>query len=676
MRVLYYLLVFLPAVIVGQSTDSIYFSVNLDDVVVTAQYAPTEARNAVHQVMVINSQEWKEQGLLNLSELLQRQLTFSVNPDPILGNGLAIQGVGGQNVQIMIDGVPVIGRLGGNVDLTQLDLTRFARVEMITGALSARYGSDAAGGVINLITAKEQADKWQVEAGAQVETVDINQQFLRLGRKLGNFRINGGVNRYQACFGSEDSIRAGASPWNPKNQLSYDLNLGFQPNDSLQFQYSYRGFDETVSLLGEIRRPQFRPYVVDQIFDTQREDHALTGSFRLPAGLIANITAGWNTFERFRRQQRSDLKVVDEDILLEPDTTYLIPGEQDTTYYSGQLLRTSLATTGSGDWGGQLGIEYRRETGAGRRILDPVFNAREPELVNMAAWLGLTYRLNTNLTLEGTSRIGYNNRYRHPIVPAFHVLWKPNTAWRWRASYAKGFRAPSIQELFFNFIDVNHFIIGNQNLVAERSTNLRLSGEWANESGSVSIVGEAFFNDIRDRITLADVEDDGRFSYINLTQYETHGTTLQFTYTPSEKLSLTTGGAFTRLLNPANNEVENTPQFLALGEVRNELTLTLPRPQISLRIDHRYIGRRDRYVLDEDGNITQGFIGDYHLLHFTARKPFWDGRITATCGVKNILNRDRVPVTGGNGGGAHSGGSGGQLIDFGRSVFIGLNLQW
>ncbi len=130
----------------AQSEDSLILSVNLDDIVVTAQYLPTEARNSVHKVTVINNREWKEQGVMTLSGLLQRQLTMNVSPDPILGNGLSIQGLGGQNVQIMIDGIPVIGRLGGEIDLTQLDLSRFARVEIITGALSAvlLYTSDAA----------------------------------------------------------------------------------------------------------------------------------------------------------------------------------------------------------------------------------------------------------------------------------------------------------------------------------------------------------------------------------------------------------------------------------------------------------------------------------------------------------------------------------------------------
>ena len=184
-----------------------------------------------------------------------------------------------------------------------------------------------------------------------------------------------------------------------------------------------------------------------------------------------------------------------------------------------------------------------------------------------------------------------------------------------------------------------------------------------------------FYNHLRDRITLADV-GDGRFSYVNLATYETHGATGQFTYQSEEWLTLTTGGALTRLLNPTSSAGEDLPHFLTLGEWRNELEVRFSASGPSLRVDHRYVGRRDRYEISADGEVRRGFIGDYHLLHGTLRQQLWGGRISLTVGVKNLLNRDRVPVTGGASGGAHSGNAGGQLIDFGRNYFLGLRLRW
>lgn len=666
MRLLIILLL-LGGTLSAQNEDTLLLSVDLADIVVTAQYAPTDVRNAVHNVTVLKLEEWRQQGVVTLAGLLQRQLTMSVTPDPILGSGLSIQGLGGQNVQIMIDGVPVVGRLGGEIDLNQLNLSRFVRVEIIAGSLSAQYGTDAAGGVINLITAKEQAMPWKLETGGQYESVGYDQTYLRVGRQLGDFQVDGGVNRISARYGSVDSIRAGVVPWNPKNQVGGDMNLRYRPTDSLSIHYGYQTFTERLSLLGPVRRPQFRPYLVDQLFDTERNDHSLSANYQFASNWTANFVGGLNHFTRHKRTQRLDI---------EPDTTSLQLGGQDTTRYTGQLARLSVSSTTNGRFDVQVGLEYRRETGAGGRILDVQTLDREPIIRNAAAWAGLTYRPLPTWTVEATARVGHNNRYSHPVIPALHVLWKPRPELRFRASAASGFRSPSLQELFFNFIDGTHFITGNQRLLAERSRNLRLSGEWSsNNNLPITVSGEFFHNEVSNRITLADV-DQGRFSYVNLSNYQTHGLSSTIQAEPLQNLKISLGAAITRLLNPLANSEQDVPQFLSLGELRLEANYLHAKTGISLLLDHRYVGRRDRYQLTAEGSVISGFVGDYHLLNFTGNKSFLDDRINLNVGVKNLLNRERLPITGGGGGGAHSGGGsgGGQLIDLGRRIFVGLRV--
>ncbi|MEL7162019.1 MAG: TonB-dependent receptor, partial [Bacteroidota bacterium] len=465
----------------------------------------------------------------------------------------------------------------------------------------------------------------------------------------------------------EDSLRAGTVPWNPKDQFGYDVNLRYRPSDSLRVRYGFRSFSETVSLLGDVRRPQFRPYVEDELYDTRREDHSLAASLRLSLSLNADLIAGWNTFDREKMTVRRDL---------EPDTTRLVLGGQDTTRYVGQLVRLSVATTDERVLGGQFGLEYRRESGSGGRILDTASQSREPAITNLAAWAALRYQLSPAWTVEATARVGHNSRYQHPVVPAVHLLWRPTEQWRWRLGYATGFRAPAIQELFFNFIDVNHYIIGSPSLAAERSRNLRLQGEWTgNRRLPLTVDGTFFYNRIQDRITIADLDGDARFTFVNLAEFTTYGSTLQLRYVPSEQWAITAGGALTRVSNQATSPETDLPEFLTLGELRSEVTFTPSGTGLNFRLDHRYIGRRDRYVVASDGAVSQGYIGDYHLLHLTAQQTFWQGRLTLTGGVKNLLNRDRVPVTGGGGGGAHSGGGGARLVDFGRNFFVGLRLR-
>ena len=110
-----------------------------------------------------------------------------------------------------------------------------------------------------------------------------------------------------------------------------------------------------------------------------------------------DLTAGLNTFDREKLTERREL---------ESDTTSLVADGQDTTRYTGQLFRLSVASATGKTLDGQLGLEYRRETGAGERILDTATLNRVPNLLNVAAWVGVTLRPHPKLDGGGYYSIG------------------------------------------------------------------------------------------------------------------------------------------------------------------------------------------------------------------------------------------------------------------------------
>ena len=73
--------------------------------------------------------------------------------------------------QILVDGIPVIGRTNGNIDISQLSLTNIERVEIVKGPMSTLYGTDALGGVINLISAKDTENKFSANGIGTYESV-------------------------------------------------------------------------------------------------------------------------------------------------------------------------------------------------------------------------------------------------------------------------------------------------------------------------------------------------------------------------------------------------------------------------------------------------------------------------------------------------------------------------
>ncbi|MEM9991755.1 MAG: TonB-dependent receptor plug domain-containing protein, partial [Bacteroidota bacterium] len=207
--------------------DSIALSIDMDDVVVTAQYAPTDSKNALHQIRTINRATIEQQGATNLEQLLLQDLNVRLHQDPITGSQMRLLGVGGENVRIMIDGVPVIGRLDGNIDLGQINLNHIERVEIIEGPMSVNFGTDAIGGIINLISRKSQLEPFQLQVSQQLESRGENRTLLDMGIKLKDnwlLRLNGG---YDQFAGYTDSLAARNLPWNPKTQLYSNAHLRY-----------------------------------------------------------------------------------------------------------------------------------------------------------------------------------------------------------------------------------------------------------------------------------------------------------------------------------------------------------------------------------------------------------------------------------------------------------------
>lgn len=675
--------------------DSMLRKIKLDDVVVTAQYAPTSSENAVHQVKVIKAVDIQEQGQNNLAEVLINQLNLKVSNDPILGNGLRIQGIGGENIQVMIDGVPVIGRVGGNIDLSQINLQNVKSIEIIEGAMSAQYGSNSSGGVINIITKKSQLRKFQIQSQNQYESIGIYNNSLTVGTQFEKAFLSITGYRNHSLFATEDSLRlykdvelpvgttikTKVNPWNPKTQFGLDGTLRYRFNNATNLTYQFRYFDEKLFSYGEIRRPQFRPYAFDESYTTIRQDHSFIVESYLNKNLYLNSTTAFNQFERLKETRRQEFLIdtievngVDKYNFV-ADTSSLVDGGQDTTSFTSFLHRSILSTTTEHRLNGQVGIEILHETGTGERIVDTTsLPINEAQITNYALWTSLNYKLNNALTIQGNLRYGYNTKYNHPLIPSAHISWKPRKSWDFQLSYAHGFRSPSLKELHFNFVDINHFIIGNTDLKAENSKNASLSIARKNiqfsDDVKLSLSGKFFYNKIENRIVIAEFEPF-KFNYQNVDNFETHGFNFQIQYDYTQVLSVKSGLAYTRLSNFWSNDYD-ADKFTGLFEMQNELVIKIPTFKVV--VTHRYIGKQVRFYLDEDV-LKEGFIGKYALVNVTLSRSFWKNRIFLAIGSKNILDTQTVPFVG-TGGGTHSSVGNKQLLHWGRTYFVRFNLKF
>jgi len=133
------------------------------EVVVTGTRTPEASqRSTVKTDVVVTRAEAERRGATNVAEALATQPGVRVDPGAYghLGGvgAIRIQGFDLQRVLILEDGEPVVGDVGGAVDLAGIPVSDVARIEIVTGPTSALYGSSAIGGVINIITSAPRAE--------------------------------------------------------------------------------------------------------------------------------------------------------------------------------------------------------------------------------------------------------------------------------------------------------------------------------------------------------------------------------------------------------------------------------------------------------------------------------------------------------------------------------------
>ncbi|MFN3822067.1 MAG: TonB-dependent receptor, partial [bacterium] len=126
-------------------------SLSLNEVVTTA----TRTRKLLKDVPIVTEvfprEDFVRRGAVTASEALNTELGFQIQED-FSGQGITLQGADPDKVLILIDGNRVIGRIKGSVDLDQISVANVKQIEVVKGAVSTMYGSEAIGGVINIIT--------------------------------------------------------------------------------------------------------------------------------------------------------------------------------------------------------------------------------------------------------------------------------------------------------------------------------------------------------------------------------------------------------------------------------------------------------------------------------------------------------------------------------------------
>lgn len=651
---------------------------SLQEVVITGQFEPQSLRKSVYKVRTINNEQIRLRASTTVENILNTQLGMRFSNDLTLGESdIQLMGMSGQNVKVLIDGIPLIDRGASKQSLSQIDVNNIERIEVVEGPMSVTYGTDALAGVINIITKKNKdADNLLISARIQEESAGNEYNaFSKEGTHNGNLSVDWQKDGWQIkASGSRNNFGGwqGTSTnrtldWSPKDQWLASGTVGYR-NSKTNTWYRMDYLDEDIYTPGQLNESNLR--AVDKNYLTSRYNHVLQSEWNINSHLSLSVAASYQDYNRATKTVRHDFK----NGTSEPTTGL---GEQDVAKFNSTVFRGTLQYKISNQVFLQPGIELNSNTGSGERI------AGKPTINDYAFFISSELKPLEWLNIRPGLRFIKNSVYdAPPVIPSLNTKFRLNDSFDLRAAYARGFRSPALRELYFTFFDANHSIQGNEKLEAEYSNSFNAYLSWyGNQSNSIRISSTlgGFYNEFENLITVGiSPENPSMNTYINIDKFRTTGATFENTL-QWENLTSTFGFSYIGRYNQLSESENDIPGMVWSPEITSNIMYVVPKWGAGINVFYKFNGKHPSYEANPQPNgdisINRASISSFHTADISINKnitPY----VTLVGGARNLFNVTKIQNTALGGGEAHSTANGYLPVSYGRSFFLGLTLQW
>lgn len=477
-------------------------AVEVPTTVVTATGFPTGIDELGSSISVVTAEDIARHQWRTLPQILRGIPGLNLVQAGGPGGAVTIfmRGTNSNHTKVLIDGAAVNDpSVGGVFDFSHILASDIERVEVLRGPQSGLYGSDALGGVINVITRKGSGPA-RFEASLEGGSFGTFNQSAALRGSGERFSYNVDASHFHSDKSPVTPLEL-LPPGARRNDDKYDnlgisTRFGFEASETLGFDFSARAIDSRLDYTGD----DFSVYPsVPAARQSRQEDRDLfaQGGLRLTLLDGAFDNRFRVAYARFRMEIR------------DPDTDF---GPTPPVYNRG--------SRSSQDWLGTLAFAPGRKLALGlentieRLDRSPVSASND----NRAAFAELQWRLVDALSVNASFRHDDHERFGGTDTWRFAPSWTlAGSGTRLKASYGTGFKAPSLTQLYVDYPSFNFF--ANPDLEPERSRGWDAGFEQALGSDRVRFGATYFRNRINDLI-----ETDASFtSYTNIGRADTHG---------------------------------------------------------------------------------------------------------------------------------------------------------
>jgi outer membrane cobalamin receptor len=542
-------------------------------------------------VTLIEKAQIDDTGARSAKDVLVEQNGSGIQVNAGGGQGyISINGIPNKGVLVLLNGRRYLGKdANGNLNLEELRLPGVQRIEVVKGAGSALYGSDALGGVVNFITGagEEQGVTNSLTlSGGSYDDYRVDDVLSWRGEK-GGVSLAGGYRTYdgfdlESC--SDADAAAGTCRKNPQT-------IGQPPSTywNASGTADYRLGDKLIArFFGDYQLRQVRNYyfsgatqLASTVYDSQRDltRYTLSPELELLLSSRTSLSATY-TWGKYLR---------DETRLYNPDARPTVlpcatwPECPQAPWREWNQEAKLLARQHWPAFGRehplQGGYEYRSEKLSRGSLAasgsDNPFGVAEKSRDINVLWgqqeLNLTPRLKLTAGLRYDSYSDFGDRWS-PKAEAVFTLAAEH---RLRASYGQGFRPPYFGELYLN---TPPFFVGNPDLVPETSEGF--TGGYVYASGRAQLSVDGYFTKVENGIAFFQASP-GRFTYRNLDRYDSKGVNLAASVALPAGFTPSVAYAYNKRVNPAGAEVGGYPNHAGF------VKLLWANPRLGLRANIR-----------------------------------------------------------------------------------------
>jgi len=529
---------------------------------------------------VVTSKQIQQTHAKNVSEAIMYIPGLLIKETRKEGQSVSIQGFDSDRVLILLDGEPMTSSTGSTVDLTQLNIADIERIEVIKGASSALYGSQAMGGVVNIIS-KKPALGWKNSLTAEAGTYadkgadDLAVAVLRasstyrdkdiLASLFLDYRHDSGI-----------TLQEGGNYDLPKiDRLNLNAELRFL--GSTEYYIKPRFYVESSTKPTKLFIPG-----VGLINQEKLED---VSKFRLSLGSKTEFDSGDKLKFSIFGEHYDDVSIQNK--LATPYTDLrrdaLIQLAQGEVQYDTLVLEEHLLTMGLDLRYESLDQTNTKTSATGSEVINEF--SEDATRYAIESYLQDDYFVTEELELVLGVRYQYDSDFGSYLSPKLSALYTPfktnKKRLNLRASYGNGYRAPSLKERFFFFdhSSLGYQVLGNPNLEPETSHSYQLSTEWI-DKGSYSTAFNLFYNDITNLIEeikdplLSAATGLEIYQYQNINKAYTAGAEWEFNTNFWEYFNL--NGGYTYLY--------------AKDKQTNKYLVNRPEHQVKTTLSHEYMG--------------------------------------------------------------------------------------